>query len=263
MKPIIGIVASFDWEAGTFTINDTYVRRIKKAGGIPVAIPPLLEITDVIEAIDGLIIPEGPDIHPRYYGDTLSDKIEWLDIQRDEFELTLIKAALERDLPMLGIGRGAQAINVALGGSLYQDVSEIPRAMRHNWLKNGKFLVSPAVKVHDVRIKTDSLLFEVLKENLSVESTSEVFIEVNSFHHQAIKKLGDNIKPVAYAEDGIIEAIEVEGKFAIGVQWWAEYLDEMEPLFKALVEKALEYKKKKLGLLDPEKNSMDLSVQEL
>ncbi|MCD6189419.1 MAG: gamma-glutamyl-gamma-aminobutyrate hydrolase family protein [Thermococcus sp.] len=263
MKPIIGIVASFDWETGALTINDTYVKRSREAGGIPVAIPPLLGITDVIEAIDGLIIPEGPDIHPKYYGDTLSDKIEWLDIQRDEFELTLIKAALEKDLPMLGVGRGAQAINVALGGSLYQDVGEIPKAIRHNWLKNGRFLVHPAAKVHEVRIKLDSLLFEILKENLNVESTSEVFMGVNSFHHQAIKRLGNDVKPVAYAEDGIIEAIEVEGKFAIGVQWLAEYLDEMEPLFKALVKKALEYKKKKLGLLDPEKNSIDLPVEEL
>ena len=264
MKAIIGIVASFNWETGALTINDTYVRRVKEGGGIPVAIPPLLEIVDVLEAIDGIIIPEGPDIHPRYYGDTLSEKIECLDVERDEFELALIKAALEKELPILGIGRGAQAINVALGGSLYQDVNEIPKSIQHNWIRNGKFLVHPSTRVHEVRIKQDSMLFEILKENLNLEATGEAFIDVNSFHHQAIKKLGNGIKPVAYAEDGIIEAVEVEGQFAIGVQWWAEYLDEMGPLFKALVDKASEYKKKKFSLDDPAKEiTKSFQIREL
>ena len=247
MKPIIGIVAQFDWETGALTINDMYVKRIKKAGGIPVAIPPLVGITDVLEAMDGLIFPEGPDIHPKYYGGELTTKIRSLDVQRDEFELTLIRAALERNLPLLGIGRGTQALNVALGGSLYQDVvSEIPKAIRHDWTSGGKFLVHPSCKVHEVRIKTNSMLFEILKEELNIEGTNEVFIGVNSFHHQAIRKLGEGIKPVAYADDGIIEGIEIPEKFAIGVQWLAEYLDEMQPLFDALVKEALEYKKSKI-----------------
>ncbi len=247
MKPIIGIVAQFDWETGALTINDMYVKRIKKAGGIPVAIPPLVGITDVLEAMDGLIFPEGPDIHPKYYGGELTTKIRNLDVQRDEFELTLIRAALEKNLPILGIGRGAQALNVALGGTLYQDVvSEIPKAIKHDWTSGGRFLVHPSCKVHEVRIKTNSMLFEILKEKLNIEGTNEVFIGVNSFHHQAIRKLGDGIKPVAYADDGIIEGIEIPEKFAIGVQWLAEYMDEMQPLFDALVEKALEYKKCKI-----------------
>jgi len=99
---------------------------------------------------------------------------------------------------------------------------------------------------------------------LNLEANGEAFIDVNSFHHQAIKKLGNDIKPVAYAEDGIIEAVEVEGRFAIGVQWWAEYLDEMEPLFKALVDKASEYKKKKSGLDDPaEEITKSFQIHEL
>lgn len=241
MKPLIGIIAPVDWSSDRLILDRVYLRRVKHAGGIPVVLDyeeELLE--DVLEAVDGILLTGGPDIHPKFYGDDPSNHLRDADIRRDFFEITLTRAAVERELPVLGTGRGAQVINVAFGGTLYQDVAaEIPRAVKHDWDMSK---VHPSQKVHDVRLKVDSKLYRILRESLDITGTTEVFFGANSFHHQAIKKIGEGLRPVAHTIDGIVEAIEGEEGFIIGVQWRPEYLDEMQPLFNALVKEARRYR---------------------
>lgn len=245
MKPIIGITTAYDWKDGKIFVREAYVKRIKEAGGIPILLPPIADVDDVLAIVDGILLTGGGDIHPRYYGEEATAKLRSLAPLRDEFEITLVKKAIENNIPILGICRGIQVINVALGGSLYQDLAaDIPHSIKHDWFAEGKYLVPADYRVHEVRIKTTSKLFDLLKKNLDVESTSEVFLMVNSFHHQAIKKLGNGLKPVAYASDGIIEAIEMQDKFVIGIQWHAEYLKDMLPLFEGLVKEAERIKEK-------------------
>jgi len=247
VKPLIGIIAPVDWSRDRLILDRVYVKRVKHAGGIPVVFDyeeELLE--DVLDTADGILLTGGPDIHPRFYGDDPSNYLRDADIRRDFFEITLTRAAVERGIPVLGTGRGAQVINVAFGGTLYQDVAaEIPRAVKHDWDMSR---VHPSQKVHDVRLKVDSKLYRILREELDITGTTEVFLGVNSFHHQAIKRIGEGLRPVAHTIDGIVEAIEGEEGFIIGVQWRPEYLDEMQPLFNALVRAADNYRKAKREL---------------
>ncbi len=247
MKPLIGIIAPVDWHESKLILDTIHLKRIREGGGIPIVFEyEMNSIEDVLSIIDGLLLVGGPDIHPKFYGEDPSSHLRDIDVERDFFEITLARAAVERGIPTLGLGRGAQVINVALGGTLYQDVTtKIPRALKHDWDLSK---IKPSLKVHDVRLKVDSKLYGILRESLNIMGTTEVFLGVNSFHHQAIKKIGEGLRPVAYTVDGIIEAIEGEEEFIIGVQWRAEYLDEMQPLFNALVKKSEEYRKAKREL---------------
>jgi len=247
VKPLIGIIAPVDWHESKLILDTIYLKRIRDGGGIPIVFEhDMGSIEDVLSVIDGLLLVGGPDIHPKFYGEDPSNHLRAVNVERDFFEITLVRAAIERGIPILGLGRGSQVINVALGGTLYQDVAtKIGRALKHDWDLSK---IKPSQKVHDVRIKVDSKLYKILRESLDIMGTTEVFLGVNSFHHQAIKKIGEGLRPVAHTVDGIIEAIEGEEEFILGVQWRAEYLDEMQPLFNALVKKATEYREAKREL---------------
>ncbi len=240
MRPLIGIIGQVDYLANRIFLDRTHAERVVSAGGIPAVFTVDDSPEDVLEHVDGLLLIEGPDVHPYFYGEDPSSSLKFVDIRRDEFEMALVRGAVERGIPILGVARGMQVINVALGGTLYQDINEIPKAIKHDWeLK----LIGPAQRVHGVRIKMDSKLYEILKEGLDIEGTNEVHLRVNSFHHQAVKRVGDGLRPSAYSVDGLIEAIEgVEG-FVIGVQWQPEYLPEMRRLYEALVEAATGYRR--------------------
>lgn len=257
MKPLIGVIGSMDYSKNRLFLNKAHLEKVLNVGGIPAVFSADSSPDEVIKHVDGILLIEGPDIHPHFYGEDPSGVLKYVDVARDELEICLVKKAVENGVPILGIGRGMQVINVALGGTLYQDVSaEIPKAIKHDW---DLHLMGPTQRVHGVRIKTSSRLYEILKEELNIEGTSDVFLRVNSFHHQAIKRVGEGIKPVAYAVDGLIEAIEGGEGLIVGVQWQAEYLPEMERLFEAFVLAAAEYRAKKL---DMDRREIEAKVRE-
>lgn len=243
MKPVIGITTSYLWKQRALFLKEAYVTSVKRAGGVPVLLGPFMDPEDAVELVDGLLFSGGGDIHPKYYGEPISPRIRNIEPYRDEFEIELFKLAYERGIPVLGICRGAQLINVALGGTLYQDLaSEVVNAIKHDWFANGEDMLPRDYPIHTVKIKLDTRLFGILKERLEVESTSDAVLAVNSYHHQAIKRLGEGLKAVAYAPDGIIEAVEGSEGFLIGLQWHAEWMDNMLPVFRALVEEASGYR---------------------
>ncbi len=233
MKPLIAIVGSL--EERHLTSLKRHVSMVSKAGGTAGVFEANGSPEDVLEVADGLLLVEGPDVHPSFYGNDPSPKLREVDAERDEFEVKLAKLAIERGIPVMGVDRGMHVINVALGGTLYQDIYEIPKAIKHDWSPES---VPAERRLHTVRIKVNSLLYAIMKEGLNVEGTNEAWTWVNSFHHQAVKKVGDGLRPVAFSVDGLVEAIEGREGFVLGVQWRPEHLPHMLPLYRALVNAA-------------------------
>lgn len=243
MRPRIGITSwhyrddEERWEA----VLDAYTRAVLEAGGLPVILPilpaePALSsvegpalIEESLETIEGLIMTGGADIHPSFYGQIVLERCGEIDEERDRFELELIHAARGRDLPFLGICRGLQVLNVALGGSLYQDLS-YRQGTDPAHLSPRERRGEPA---HSVTIAAGSQLAEIIgSEELPVTST----------HHQIIRDLAPGLEVSAVAPDGVIEAIEGPGRFVVAVQWHPERMTARRPeqlaLFRALVGQA-------------------------
>ena len=200
----------------------TYPQAVARAGAVPVVIPPFTSdesIAALLERVDGVCLAGGPDIHPSLYGEEPSDALGPTEPALDGSEIALTRMAIDRELPMLCICRGHQALNVARGGTLVQDLPD------HRQTEPGH------IPTHRVRIEPGSLL---------AQSIGATEIEVNSFHHQAVEKLGDRLRPVAWAEDGLLEGIEAtDREFCLGVQWHAEGLvdsREQHNLFAAFIE---------------------------
>ncbi len=193
-----------------------YPGAVSAGGAAPVIVPPFAAEDDVeaiLDRVDGVVLSGGPDIHPCLYGQEEHPELGPTDLGLDRFELGFVRRALERDLPLLGICRGAELLNVARGGTLIQHVEG------HRQTEEAR------IPTHDVRVEKGSRLAEVL------DSTR---VGVNTFHHQAIDALGGGVKAVGWSEDGLVEAIELAGPpFAIGVQWHAEGLID-EPHHRAL-----------------------------
>ncbi len=254
MKPVIGICAdysyglsgvyegfgsAFDWQLAS---ND-YVKAVEKAGGIPVIIPVFSDmenIENVIDIVDGVIFAGGADIEPKHYGENVGFKIGQIIPERDKQELQLAKNIIEKSqIPVLGVCRGYQLLNVVCGGTLYQDLSEVPAELRNNNIINHSMKGSPKYNtVHEVKINEKSRLYKILNKKT---------IGVNSYHHQAIKDVADAFNVATVSPDGIVEAIEMkEDRFVIGVQWHPEMLGERHAeqfsIFKALVNACKEYK---------------------
>lgn len=230
MKAIIGITSYEENINGHHNLNNNYINAVLDAGGIPVIIPTIREDEDYdiyLDKLDGLIFSGGIDVSPLRYKESPLKEINRISSVRDGYELKLFKKAYERKLPILGICRGSQLMNVALGGKLYQDINQqLPEAFGHS----PKNMKSSQV-FHSIKLKKDSSFYQIIGEE-------EIF--VNSFHHQAVKELGQNLRAVAHAEDGIIEAIEArDDRFMIGVQFHPEGLQEEHPqlakLFKAFI----------------------------
>ena len=213
-------------------VNDDYILSVIKNGGIPLIIPfteDLEVVKEQISNVDGLILSGGHDVDPAFYGEEPSQKLGEIFPERDRFDFELIKCAKEKNIPILGICRGYQIINVYHGGSLYQDLSYNKDCYVKHWQAH-----SPKLVTHSVKLDTDSILYKLFNENE---------IRVNSFHHQIIKDVGKGFKVTATAKDGVIEAIEsTEYKYLVGVQWHPEMLHssvyKMNNIFKSLIEEA-------------------------
>lgn len=217
MRPIIGVLAEIDAELNT-RAQCPYVRAIEKAGGVPILFPYVDEdkaIEGLVNVCDGLFFTGGADIHPSRYGEKAKETLGNTQENRDAFEFKVFSRVIKTAKPILAICRGAQLVNIALGGTLYQDIpSELSTTISHRQAEP-KF--SPS---HDVKIITNTPLYDTLR----VEQT-----RANSFHHQAIKTLGKGIEIMAMAEDGIIEAVYLKGeRYLRAYQWHPERLFEAD-----------------------------------
>jgi len=225
--PRIGVT----WVTPDERKSHNYLNAVRQAGGEAVPLlPGVASWAKELEGIQGLLLTGGGDVHPGRYGEEYPGKCEMVDEQRDELELQALNFCREHGLPVLGICRGFQVINVALGGSLLQDLAtDHPGALPHR-------AVQDISHSHPIRLLQDTVLAGVLGRDGEVR--------VNSRHHQGLteKELAPGLKVSAVAPDGIVEGIELEGEtFLIGIQCHPERPGEAEaamPVFRALVERA-------------------------
>jgi putative glutamine amidotransferase len=208
-----------------------YVRALARSGAIPIVLPPLDAelVPGLLAPLAGVCLSGGPDLDPAAYGADPHAELGPVEPALDAFELAVARHADAAGLPILGICRGSQALNVARGGSLFQHLPGVANGtVRHRQTSPGWTVT------HDVTVEPGSRLARVLGEEA---------ISVNSFHHQAVERLGAGLRAVAWAPDGTIEGIEADGeRLVLGVQWHAETLDEVQRpqarLFSALVDAA-------------------------
>ena len=232
-KPVIGITSYAPervswgiWEAPAALIPLVYVDAVARAGGRPLVVPPAEDaIDETLDALDGIVFSGGEDIHPDAYGAAAHPKTTGVHEGRDKAEIALLRAALERDMPVLAICRGSQVLNVALGGDLVQHLPEVVGDDKHKH--------TPGVFAdHDIEIRGGTRLESVLGDRAPVKS----------HHHQGYGRLGEGLREAAWAEDGTVEALEEPSRrFAVGVLWHPEEGEDMA-LFEALVAEAAEYR---------------------
>lgn len=223
LKPVIGMTAMFSDANGLriYKINETYVKAILDAGGIPFILPSCgkeEEYVQYADKLDGYLVPGGQDVATLLYNEQPSRHVTFVRSEDDEYEFALIRKMAELNKPVLGICRGSQVINVAFGGSLYQDIpTQCPEA-------HGHYQKAPRYEAyHDINLVSGSRLANIL----GCEAT-----RINSYHHQAVKDVAPGFHVNAKATDGIIEGIEHDEKFIIGVQWHPEGMYEVHPHFK-------------------------------
>lgn len=221
MKPLIGITSSIEKDESFHKVYDHNVRGVIEAGGVPVFLPNVSDqasISKLAQEIDGLLGSGGYDIDPSYYGEEPHQKLGDITPRRDEFEFTLFQKVLELNKPILGICRGMQMLNVAAGGSLFQDIYSQNEGDLLKHAQDGPTYYG----THLAEIEADSLLYKIIGEKE---------ISVNSRHHQAVKEVAKGLVVSARARDGIIEAIESkEQDFVVGLQWHPENMLEAEDL---------------------------------
>ena len=196
-----------------------YGRAVIEAGGIPVNLPIDVDVEAVAGRLDGILLTGGTDIDPARYGADADPELLDIESERDELELRLLQSALDRDLPVLGICRGIQLVNVHLGGTLNQHVPE-----------HARFDVPTETAVHQVTLAPESVLWDLYGDRR----------EVNSLHHQTVAEVGDGLRVTATADDGTVEGLEL-GTSLVAVQWHPEMMSSRatDPVFRWLVERAL------------------------
>ncbi|HEX5700792.1 MAG TPA: gamma-glutamyl-gamma-aminobutyrate hydrolase family protein [Rubrobacter sp.] len=244
MPPIIGITATLKEDIdevaerplGRFVRADLdYVEGVAGAGGAPVVLPPAGDertAEAVIRSLDGLLLSGGSDLDPGYYGEEPVAELGVTLPERDAFEMALVGMALRRGMPVFGICRGMQVLNVALGGTLYQD---LPSQWGRDLLGHRQDTPKRQPR-HEVRVEHGSYIAEVMER----ES-----VKVNSYHHQGIKDLAEGLIATGFSTDGVVEAVEagdLSERWLLGVQWHAEAMrgagPQQESLFEAHVSAA-------------------------
>ena len=238
--PLIGVSTSItvDRPPERAYVNTAYLRAIQEAGGIPVLLPPELDpagLGALWPRLDGLILTGGGDIDPVRFGEERHSATSEVSPARDDLEIGLVHRALADDVPVFAICRGVQVVNVALGGSLYQDIADQyhdPADSERKPLRHSQ--TEPRERpTHAVKVRGEGTRLGAILGTLE--------LDVNSMHHQAIKTLGQGLTDVAWAPDGIVEGVELADgdRFVVGVQWHPEELVARDPaargLFAALV----------------------------
>jgi len=222
----VGLIVTLEDESDSLTNP----RPVEAAGGLPVLIP-YFEKAETIESfldlVGGLILAGGRDVDPRHYDELPHPRLKEIEPLRDSVELETIKKALERDMPILGICRGIQTLNVAAGGTLYQDISSfLSTHIDHSNLWELALDPKNAQNHHSIEIDPSSRLFEIIGEKSIV---------VNSYHHQSVKDVAPGFKVVAKAPDGIVEGMEsLTHSFVLGVQCHIEFLWDKDPRWLSL-----------------------------
>lgn len=230
-SPLIGITTYHRDEQGYVRLPGQYADAVRRAGGLPLLLQPgETQLDQLMNLLDGLILSGGGDIDPATYTDENHAEVYWVDQERDEAEFALADAALAADLPMFCICRGFQILNVKLGGSLLTHIPAVmPEAIDHRQPPDQPY--GPIQ--HEIRVEGNSWLADIMQSDT---------VTTASWHHQAIDRLGDSLKVVATAEDGIIEAVEMNDKPVIAVQWHPELTAANDPtqqaLFDELVKRA-------------------------
>jgi putative glutamine amidotransferase len=241
-RPVIGISTYAEqaewgnWHRQAVLLPRRYADSVAAAGGVPVLLPPVPGVEHATVRLDGLILSGGGDIDPAEFGAVRDPQTEGIRPERDTAEFALVSAALAAGLPLLGICRGLQVLNVALGGTLHQ---HLPALVGHD----GHSPVAGAYGTHRVQVAAGSRLAGVLGQPHAAQARSE--LSVPTHHHQAIDRLGRGLVACAWADDGVIEAVEFAASapngagrggtgFAMAVQWHPEAGDDLR-LFRALV----------------------------
>lgn len=231
-RPVIGITSYAEqarwgvWDSPAALIPMAYVHAVERAGGRPLLVPPSQEgIEETLDALDGLLFSGGSDIDPELYGAEAHPETNSVRPERDRAEIALLRAALERDMPVLAVCRGSQVLNVAQGGDLVQHLPEVVGNERHKH--------TPSVfSDHDVDLVSGTRLQRLLGDHAPVKS----------HHHQGYGRLGEGLQEAARADDGTVEAIEDPSRrFALGVLWHPEEGEDFA-LFQELVEEAGRYR---------------------
>jgi len=230
-KPVVGITTYLTeaawsyWKLPAALIPASYVASVERAGGSPLLIPPGAAIEETLDAVDALVFSGGSDIDPDLYGASAHEATTGVVRERDEFELELMRAALDRDLPVLAICRGSQVLNVARGGEIEQHLPDRLGDEVHRQVP-GTF------GEHGVDVLPETKLAGIVGPRVAVKS----------HHHQGFDRLGDGLRESARAEDGTLEGVEDPTRtFALGVLWHPEE-DEDKALFEALVAAAAEHR---------------------
>lgn len=239
MKPLIGIAGNREKSKThlyKIAMVEMYATAILQAGGIPVILPLGLsqdELACLPERLDGIVLAGGADVDPALFHGGEHPAVVKADSDRDVLEIALVKLALQTPLPLLGICRGMQVMNVALNGGLYTHIlDQHPHALQHSTPKD----LPRDYFAHSVSLETNSQLYNIIRQSV---------IPVNSHHHQGVDKAAPGLVVSATASDGLIEAVELPGKaFFLGVQWHPEWLlahQHAHALFNAFIEAAVQY----------------------
>ena len=229
MKPLIGITCGYDNEMERVLLTQFYSRGVLASGGVPLLLPPVSGEgigERYCELLDGLILSGGGDVDPEYFGEEPISGSGEITPERDAFEIALVQKWLEGGKPLLAICRGMQVLNIAAGGDIYQDIKTQGKDLIKHIQEAPKWYAS-----HKLYLEDGTLLSKIFPEKS---------IKVNSFHHQAVRRLAPGFNCAARSSDGLIEAIEFSSKvFVLGVQWHPECMWERDEkqlkLFQQLV----------------------------
>lgn len=237
-RPRIGIVG-LERECVTvlgssphITCRLQFIERLVAAGCLPIIVPPkTASPVEYLDVLDGVIFPGGGDVDPRLYGEEPHPETNWVDPERDQWEYDFARSILMAERPVLGICRGLQLLNVALGGTLHQHLPErVDLSLPHCTVDNAH------APTHTVHVHSRSHLARAL--GIKEDGNEDMSIGVNSIHHQGVARLGNNLTVTAIAEDGLVEAVEMKDHhFVLAVQWHPELQDDPRQLglFDALV----------------------------
>lgn len=232
MRPTIGITCSHDYQHDRTYLPQAYAKGVEQAGGMPILLPQAMSadcLGQLVHMLDGILFSGGVDVDPVHFGEEPLPNLGEIAPERDRFELELARQALDADLAIFAICRGIQVLNIAAGGTIYQDLrTQLDKTLKHSQEAPRWYAT------HKITIKGGTFLARALQAREA---------RVNSFHHQAVNRIAPGFRLSASATDGVIEAIESENhKYVVGVQWHPEVMWEKETqmlkLFKSFIQAA-------------------------